>query len=102
VPVRPHRRLDGLWIFHPKPLEDVLCVLGLGDEGVVLELFNLKFEEVVQHAHHRYLKLLHHDPAKFLTRLLISRTKYNVIDIYLAHKKILSWFSKLGDNRICV
>jgi hypothetical protein len=31
---------------------------------------------------------LHHHPAKLLTRLLISRTKYNVIDIYLAYKKI--------------
>jgi hypothetical protein len=31
---------------------------------------------------------LHHHPAKLLTRLLISRTKYNVIDIYLAYKEI--------------
>jgi hypothetical protein len=31
---------------------------------------------------------LHHHPAKLLTRLLISRTEYNVIDIYLAYKKI--------------
>jgi hypothetical protein len=31
---------------------------------------------------------LHHHPAKLLTRLLISRTKYYVIDINLANKKI--------------
>jgi hypothetical protein len=29
-----------------------------------------------------------HHPAKLLTRLLISRTKYYVIDINLAHKKV--------------
>jgi hypothetical protein len=33
-------------------------------------------------------KLLSHHPAKLLTRLLVSRTKYYVIDINLAHKKI--------------
>jgi hypothetical protein len=31
---------------------------------------------------------LHHHLAKLLTILLISITKYNVIDIYLAYKKI--------------
>jgi hypothetical protein len=31
---------------------------------------------------------LSHHPAKLLTRLLVSRTKYYVIDINLAHKKI--------------
>jgi hypothetical protein len=31
---------------------------------------------------------LHQHPAKLLTRLLISRTKYYVIDINLANKKI--------------
>jgi hypothetical protein len=30
-----------------------------------------------------------HDPTKFLIKLFISRTKYNVIDIYLANKDIL-------------
>jgi hypothetical protein len=43
---------------------------------------------------------LHHHPAKLLTRLLISRTKYDVIDIYLAYKKItitsLSKESRIG------
>jgi hypothetical protein len=31
---------------------------------------------------------LSHHPAKLLTRLLISRTKYYVININLAHKKV--------------
>jgi hypothetical protein len=81
-----HHRLDGLHILHPKPLEDILLILGLRDEGVVLELFDLRFEEIVPLTHHRYLELLHHNSAKFITRLLISIIKYNFIDIYLEHK----------------
>jgi hypothetical protein len=68
--------------------EKILSVLHLGDESAFLELLHLKAKEVVQLAHHRHLKLWHHHPAKLLTRLLISRTKYDVIDVYLAYKKI--------------
>ena len=82
-----HRNLDGLRILHPKPLEDVLRVLDLENECSVVELLHLESEEVVQIAQNRHLKLLHHYPAKLLTRLLISRTKYYVINIYLAHKQ---------------
>jgi hypothetical protein len=60
----------------------------LGDESAVLELLHLESKEVGQLAHHRHLELLHHYPTKLLTRLLISRTKYYVIDINLANKKI--------------
>jgi hypothetical protein len=86
--VRSHGCLCGLCILHPKPLEKILSVLRLGDEGAFLELLHLKSKEVLQLSHHRHLKLLHHYPAKLLTKLLISRTKYNVIDIYLAYKEI--------------
>jgi hypothetical protein len=86
--VGSHRRLRGLGVFHPKPLEKILSVLRLGDEGAVLELLHLEPKEVVQLAHHRHLKFLCHHPAKLLTRLLTSRTKYYVIDINLAHKKV--------------
>jgi hypothetical protein len=51
-------------------------------------LLHLESKEVGQLAHHRHLELLHHHPAKLLTRLLVSRTKYYVIDINLANKKI--------------
>jgi hypothetical protein len=51
-------------------------------------LLHLEPKEVGQLAHHRHLELLSHHPAKLLTRLLISRTKYYVIDINLAHKKV--------------
>jgi hypothetical protein len=85
--VSPHRCLRGLSILHSKPLEKILGVLHLGDEGAVLELLHLESKEVSQLAHHRHLELLHHHPAKLLTRLLVSRTKYYVIDINLANKK---------------
>jgi hypothetical protein len=48
----------------------------------------LESKEVGQLAHHRHLELLHHHPAKLLTGLLISRTKYYIIDINLENKKI--------------
>jgi hypothetical protein len=86
VPICSHRHLDGLCVLHPKLLEKILRILHLGDEDSFLELFYLELEEVGQLDHHRHLKLLHHHPAKLHTRLLISRTKYYVIDIYLASK----------------
>jgi hypothetical protein len=88
MPVGSHRCLYGLGVLHPKPLEKILSVLRLGEEGVVLELSHLEPKEVVQLAYHRHLKLLSHHPAKLLTRLLVSRPKYYVIDINLAHKKV--------------
>jgi hypothetical protein len=88
MPVSSHRCLRGLGVLHPKSLEKILSVLRLGDEGAVLELLHLESKEVGQLAHRRHLELLHHLPAKLLTRLLASRTKYYVIDINLAHKKI--------------
>jgi hypothetical protein len=88
VPVSSHRCLRGLGVLHPKPLEKILSVLRLEDEGAILELIHLESKEVGQLAHHRHLKLLCHYPAKLFTRLLVSRTKYYVIDINLAHKEI--------------
>jgi hypothetical protein len=88
MPVGFHRCLRGLGVLHPKPLEKILSVFRLGDEGVVLELLHLEPKEVGQLAHHRHLELLCHHPAKLLTRLFVSRTKYYAIDINLAHKEI--------------
>ena len=85
--VSSHGSLCGLDVLHPKPLEQVLRILRLKDEDAILELLHLELKEV-QLAHHRHLEFLRHHPAKLLTRLLICRTKYYVIDIYLANKKI--------------
>jgi hypothetical protein len=89
MPVSSHWCLRGLGVLHPKPLEKILSVLRLGDESAVLELLHLESKEVGQLAHHRHLEFLHHHPAKFLTRLLVSRTKYYVININLANKEII-------------
>jgi hypothetical protein len=43
---------------------------------------------------------MHHYPAKLFTRLLISRTKYYVIDVYFAHKQI-TIISLSKKSRIC-
>jgi hypothetical protein len=95
VPVGSHWRLSGLCVLHPKPFEQILSVHCLGYERSFLELLHLKSKEVVQLAHHRHLEFLHHYPAKLITRLLISRTKYYVINIYLAYKQItITSFSK--------
>jgi hypothetical protein len=48
----------------------------------------LKTKEELQFTHHRHLKSLGHDPTKLLTKIMVSSTKYYVIDIYLAHKYI--------------
>jgi hypothetical protein len=42
-----HGCLCGLGVLHPKPLDQVLRVLHLGDEGAVLELLHLEPKEVV-------------------------------------------------------
>jgi hypothetical protein len=42
MPIGSHGCLDGLGILHSKLVMYVLNVLGLADEGVVLELLDLK------------------------------------------------------------
>jgi hypothetical protein len=51
-----HWSLCGLGVLHPEPLEQVLRVLRLRDEGAVFELLHLEPKEVVQLAHHRHLE----------------------------------------------
>jgi hypothetical protein len=58
--VGSHCCLHGLGILHPKPLEKILSILRLGEEGAVLELLYLESKKVGQLAHHRHLKLLSH------------------------------------------
>jgi hypothetical protein len=63
----------------------------------ILQLFDLKSEEEHQLTHHGHLKSLCHDPTKLFIKLMVSTTKYYVIDIYLAHKYIFIDFpSKEG------
>jgi hypothetical protein len=42
MPIGSHECLDGLGILHSKLVEYVLSILGLADEGALLELLHLK------------------------------------------------------------
>jgi hypothetical protein len=48
MPIGSHGCLDGLGILHSKLVENILNVLGLANEGALLELFYLKSQEVLQ------------------------------------------------------
>jgi hypothetical protein len=88
---------DRLGIHHVKLLEHIMGVLCLTNKSSILHLLDTKSEEELQFTHHGHLKSLGHDPTKFLTKLMISTTKYYVIDIYLAHKYIfINFMSKNG------
>src|SRR5688572_19066066 len=92
MPTQCHGCLNGLSIGHVKLLENIVYVLGLTYESLFLHLLDLKSKKELQFTHHGHFKPFGHDPTKFLTKLLISRTKYNVINIYLANKYILTNF----------
>jgi hypothetical protein len=92
-----HGSFDGLCICHVKILEHITGVLCLANESPFLQLLDLKTEEELQFTHHRHLKSLGHDPTKLLTKLMVSTTKYYIIDIYSAHKYIfIDFASKKG------
>jgi hypothetical protein len=62
-------------------------------EGAFLELLDLKSKKELQLSHHRHLESFGHNPTKLINQNMISRTKYNVIDIYLAYKLINALFT---------
>jgi hypothetical protein len=88
-----HGSFDRLRIHHVKLLEHIMSVLCLANESSILQLLDLKSEEELQFTHHGHLKSLGHDHTKLLTKLMVSTTKYYVIDIYLAHKYIFIDFA---------
>jgi hypothetical protein len=73
---------DGLGIVH----EHIIGVLGLTYECAILELLDLKSKKELQLAHHRHLKSFGHNPTQLINPNLVSRAKYNVLDIYLTYK----------------
>jgi hypothetical protein len=95
MPISSHGSLDGLDILHPKLVENVLSILCLANEGALLELLHLRSQEVLQLPHHRHLELLCHDPTKFFTCGLVSRPKYNIININLAYEQVI--FKSFGE-----
>jgi hypothetical protein len=67
MPIGSHGCLDRFAILHSKLLKYVLNVLCLADEGVILELLDLKSKEILPLPHHRHLEFLYHYPTKLFT-----------------------------------
>jgi hypothetical protein len=86
--ISAHVSLDGLCIFHTKLLENVTSILRLANESPIFDMLDLKSKEECENTHHGPLKPIGHDFAKLITKGFVSRTKNNVINIYLAYKQI--------------
>jgi hypothetical protein len=84
--ISAHESLDGLCLVHAKLLEYVTSILHLANEGSILDLRDLKPKKECENPHHGYFKPIGHDFAKLITKRFVSRTKDNVINIYLAYK----------------
>jgi hypothetical protein len=81
-----HGSLDGFCLVHTKLLDDVMCILGLANEAPIFRLLHLKSKKESKVPHHRHLEPIGHDLTKLITKRLISRTKYYVIDITLVNE----------------
>jgi hypothetical protein len=68
MPIGSHGCLDGFAILHSKLFKYILNVLGLADEGALLELLDLESKKIPQVPHHRHLEFLYHNPTKLFTR----------------------------------
>jgi hypothetical protein len=78
---------------HAKLLEYIMCVLCLANKNTFLDLLDLKSKKECENPHHRYFKPISHDLAKLITKGFVSRTKDNIINVYLAYKQIFTHFS---------
>jgi hypothetical protein len=58
--------------------------------GVTLDL---KSKKECENPHHGHLKLIRHYFAKLITKGFVSKTKYNIFNIDLAYKQIITHFS---------
>jgi hypothetical protein len=63
-----------------------MSVFGLAYERAIFQLLDLKTKKVFEFSHHRHLKPIGHDLAKLITKGFISKTKNDIINIYLEHK----------------
>jgi hypothetical protein len=80
---------DGFCLVHAKLLENIMCIIGLANKGLIFEFLDLKSKKELQLSHHRHLKPIDHDLTKLITKRLISITKNYVININLVYKQIL-------------
>jgi hypothetical protein len=88
-----HGCLDGLHLVHAKFLEYVTCILCLANESPLFDLLDLKSKKECEYSHHGYFKHICHNFAKLFTKRFVSRTKDNIINIYLAYKQLFFYFS---------
>jgi hypothetical protein len=56
-------------------------------------LLDLKSKKECENSHHGYFKPIGHDFAKLITKGFASRTKDNIINVYLAYKQIFAHLS---------
>jgi hypothetical protein len=84
--ISAHGSLDGLCIIHTKLLEYVKSILRLANEGPIFDLLDLKSKKECENPHHEHFKPIGHDFAKCITKGFVSRTKNNIINLYLAYK----------------
>jgi hypothetical protein len=91
--VSTHGSLDWLCIIHVKHLEYVTSILYLANESSFFSLLDLKSKKECEDSHHGYFKPIDHDFAKLFTKGFVSRTKDNIINVYLTYKQIFSHFS---------
>jgi hypothetical protein len=76
--------LDWLCFIHAKLFKYVTSILCLANESSIFDLLDLKSKKECENPHHRHFKFIHHHFAKLVTKGFVSRTKYNIINIYLA------------------
>ena len=58
----------------------------------MIQLFDLQSKKVVKFTHHGHLKFSLHSCKKLLTQILISGSKYNIINIQLNQNNIIECF----------
>jgi hypothetical protein len=84
--ISAHGSLDGFYLVRAKLLEYVSCILHLSYESPIFDLLDLEPKKECEFTHRGHLKPFGHDFSKLITKRFISRTKDNVINIYLTHK----------------
>jgi hypothetical protein len=81
-----HGSLDWLYFVDAKLFEYVTFIHQLANESPFFSLLDLKSKKECGDFHHGHFKPIGHDFAKLFTKGIVSRTKDNIINVYLAYK----------------
>jgi hypothetical protein len=63
-----------------------MSILCLTNEGPIFGLIDLKSKKECENPHHGHFKPIGHDFIKLITKGFVSRTKNNIINVYLTYK----------------